>query len=429
MQKFIYYLLLALPFYGSAQQPLPPAKYLLTEIKYGSDRVLPDSIWQRYSVREKIDYCRYVAESYRQICSFMPPEQPVNTQKNIYAFNGQLLHFGEYVYSDRQLKFLQAHTDTITEYLKEDLLLNKSNLLNWHYLLQHVTPGSNLLNTLLDYWQMQNERSSETLTLLGQIMSRAHFSKYVKSPRYKALNAMDYYGENRKIPYSQKNKAAYWKIIDDFSDSLRMANGVFRPSGAYNNILNNITRKDTLYNKTGRLSNARLAALSAKELLAYCIFTPEKYFQLCSNAGIAPRNHRKFFYTDFQTGSIDQLSYSERQLQALQAKQDSCRLLLLDLVQKDDYNKGLLIVTNTWQAIPRLITMYRMYGFKDGNYMTLLINLLYKNKYQKNINHVFEGDSPELGTGVRTNIAKTAANEKVLLGFAMDLYNQKMKGL
>jgi hypothetical protein len=398
------------------------------------DHNLSDSAWQTISCKEKIEYCLNRAERFSQICSrFWSDSQP-NYKKNIYRFNRMPAHYGENVFSERQRNFIKNNTDSIWHFLRNDLLAEKRHIHRWNYLLLIMKPDRRIIETVLDYWELREENSSEALSTIIRMMEQAHYTVYKSSGIYRDFGSYDRKApqlQDPYVPYTTKNKDSLWAIIDEFCDSLLMSGPINRPLDVYQSLFSNITNHDSSYQKTRRLSAQRFKTLSAKELLAYCIYHPELYIQICFMPTDARRHPRKYIYEDYSFGTIEKSSYSKRQLEALRQKNDSCQPLLANLMRQEVFNEGLLQITNTWQAIPWLVQQHRWYGFRNSDYLAGLIQLLQQNHHARFAAYRFEKTTLKTRGQffTETLIKKTPAAEKAILDFAMDLYHQKKKAI
>jgi hypothetical protein len=194
---------------------------------------------------------------------------------------------------------------------------------------------------------------------------------------------------------------------------------------------NNLSKADTLYGKTGKLSDEWLNKLNARELLAYCTYRPEHYSQICSYIP-NNRDYIKFIYADFSIGAVDAGSFSERQKKRIDQKRDSCAYLLTNYIKENlyderRYNTALLVLCNTWEAIPFLIEAHKMYGFHHSQYMIVLRELMVLNSYEPYFNFQRETSKAEGNPEVTTVILNTKENQKKLIELAEGLYQLKSK--
>lgn len=397
---------------------------------YGRLKNIPDVTWQQMSVAQKIQHCLTEAELFSQLCGRKPlSSRERNTTKYIYFNTLHLNNFGEYVYSKRQRVFFEESADSIAWYFRKAVLQDSSDLFYWHKIVFAMPPNWKVLSVLEHYYEWEGKQKSEPLTLMMMLMERDSFPDFYASVFHKKMEDFDTY-EDRIAHTAEKSK----EILDLASsyewDLYRSDANSGRKWTDENYFISNALRsRDSLYDRTLRLSDAAFNRLTAREFLAYADLKPEHYMQICS-AIPNLRDEKRFLYESFWVGSITPDSYSERQKKMAKDKRDSCAFLLAAHLAKDPYDLRrydvpVIMLCNAWETIPSLVEAQKMYGFRSDRFFIPLRYLMRQNKYEPYFKFLLDINKAEGNSEPTSVIPNTRENRERLLELAMDMYREK----
>lgn len=148
------------------------------------NRVMKESVYNKFTPKEKFVYAMIHPEAYSQICDAMPPIQ--DEQKKIFA---QLPDaYSDYAISERQEKFLKDNKDLVAGYLKECIAKNNRIGVNYKQTIVNINAVS-LIPFLIETYNKQ-KNDQDILTMLLLLMKNNNYDEFLKSSGYKKL-----YGE------------------------------------------------------------------------------------------------------------------------------------------------------------------------------------------------------------------------------------------
>lgn len=380
---------------------------------------LADSIWKKMSVRQQVDYSLKIGEQYMQLCGRWDGGYTLDTRHYIFGSTRQLYFLGEYTYSKRQLQVFNTYPDSLAWFLREDLFEKKGDLFYWHNIIRYMQPARLVAKALLDYYEYIKQEESVPLTLLMGWMRRDSFSEYMRSAIRKEMDD----SHDLKIAHSKANKEVILKMIRAYSNKLPdREDGKSYQYSRF--IYDSLQRADSMLRKTGLLDNEIFNRLNARELLAYCEKSPEKYGQIC---GFTQDIANKIFLLPDKYVSGKAGDFSERQIKLLKEKRDSIAWYILNgyrdrMIDGRSPNYSLVLLLHIWQIIPDLLKMDRVKLFNRYFYMSVFCQFMLINSY------------PPFMTFWKKNavdnsyVIRTPKNEEMILQLAADYYQWKMEG-
>lgn len=205
-----YRLFISHPRFGS-KKVLSLLETKLTEEDESSK--LNQSDYMNLSPREKFTYHVMHAESYSQNCDAIPPI--ADEHKKIF---GQLPDaFGEYSWSERQSQFLRSNRDSVIQWIKECVTVEKRLGVN----LKHAIIECNareLIPFLVSTYNI-DKKDHDILTVFMLLMKNNEYKEFITSLSYKKL----YAGENSYyafLNFNVQNEELIIKRATDFYNGL-----------------------------------------------------------------------------------------------------------------------------------------------------------------------------------------------------------------
>jgi hypothetical protein len=203
-----YRLKITSPPYGLAK-----IKVLINQLKLDENdmQALSQKGYQGLSLREKFTYTMINPEAFAQNCDIMPEIK--NEQNKIFAHLPVAFSEENYLWSDRQIKFLKANRDSVMALIRESTGRSKRLGANYKEAIVAVN-GKEIIPFLIDTYYI-NKKDLDVLTVLLLLMKQNEYKTFLESTGYKKL-----YGENSDynsfILYSQANEELIIKRAKDF---------------------------------------------------------------------------------------------------------------------------------------------------------------------------------------------------------------------
>lgn len=181
---------------------------LIQQIKEGEEgsMQLNPKTYQALSLREKFTYHMIHGESYSQNCDGFPtvPDE----HKKIFA---QLPDaFGEYSWSNRQLKFFKNNRDSVMKFMKESISKTNQVGLNFKEAIVEMN-AKEMIPLLISIYNLA-KKDHDILTVLMLLMENNKYQPFLASASHKKL-----YGDDDDLPiydsYLNYNKANEELII------------------------------------------------------------------------------------------------------------------------------------------------------------------------------------------------------------------------
>jgi hypothetical protein len=184
---------------------LTKIKNEIARIKSDEDdnKKIPVKFYQSLSLREKFTYHMIHGETYSQNCDAMPPAQ--DAQKKIFAHLPDL--FGEYSWSDTQLKFFIANRDSVLQLIKESA--SRSNHIGVNFKQAIIELNAREMIPFLISTYNSKKEDHDILTVLMLLMKDNQYPPFLASVSYKKL----YGDENNYQAFLQFNPANEELII------------------------------------------------------------------------------------------------------------------------------------------------------------------------------------------------------------------------
>lgn len=197
---------LSVPFYPSANVKNAIKKYVKTD--QDENLVMKESIYNKFTPKEKFVYAMIHPEAYSQICDANPPIQ--DEHKKIF---GQLPDaFADYALSERQEKFLKDNSDLVAGYFKECIARNNRVGVNYKQVIVNINAVS-MIPFLIQIYNKQ-KKDHDILTMLLLLMKNNNYEEFLKSTGYKKL----YGEESNYLSYLDLNTANVDLIIKRATD-------------------------------------------------------------------------------------------------------------------------------------------------------------------------------------------------------------------
>lgn len=200
------------PPYGLAK-----VQALIGKIRYDGEndlKALGAKTYNSLSLREKFTYTMIHGESYSQNCDAMPPIQ--EEQKKIFAYIPDM--FGEYAWSERQIKFLKNNRDSVRALIKESVIRSKRLGVNYKHAIVEMNAKEMIPFLVETYNTTKQDR--DILTLLMQLMKDNEYEPFLKSASYRKL-----YGEDADylsyLDYNTANEQLIIKRATDFYNGIK----------------------------------------------------------------------------------------------------------------------------------------------------------------------------------------------------------------
>ncbi|PSL48002.1 hypothetical protein CLV51_102862 [Chitinophaga niastensis] len=158
---------------------------LIEQIKSDDNEnaVLNQKIYLSLSLREKFTYHVIHPESYSQNCDAMPPIP--DEDKKIFA---QLPDaFGEYSWSERQVKFFSANHDSVVAYISASIGRTNRIGVNFKKVITDIN-ATEMIPLLISTYNTDH-KDHDILTVLMLLMKNNEYAPFLVSPSYKKLFA------------------------------------------------------------------------------------------------------------------------------------------------------------------------------------------------------------------------------------------------
>lgn len=173
---------LSVPFYPSTNVKNAIKKYVKSD--QDDNLVMKESIYNKFTPKEKFVYAMIHPEAYSQICDANPPIE--DEHKKIF---GQLPDaFADYALSERQEKFLKDNSELVAGYFKECIAKNNRVGVNYKQVIVNINAVS-MIPFLIQTYNKQ-KKDHDILTMLLLLMKNNNYEEFVQSTGYKKL-----YGE------------------------------------------------------------------------------------------------------------------------------------------------------------------------------------------------------------------------------------------
>lgn len=173
------------------------------------NKKLSAKIYQSLSLREQFTYHMIHAESYSQNCDVMPPVQ--DEQKKIFARLPDA--FGDYSWSDAQVKFFSAHRDSVISLIKESI--GRTGRVGLNYKQALAALNAKEIIPLLISTYAATKKDHDILTVLMLLMKENRYGPFISSASFKKL-----YGEEDNyqsyISFNTANEELIIKRATDF---------------------------------------------------------------------------------------------------------------------------------------------------------------------------------------------------------------------
>ncbi|OQP57130.1 hypothetical protein A3860_11240 [Niastella vici] len=202
---------LTVPPYG-----LDTVKALIDKIKFVDDpdggemgtKALDANLYVGLSFNEKFTYHMIHAESYSQNCAILPVR--TDEANRIY---GHLPHiFGDFSWSERQLKFFTENRDAVEQLMKPLIQINKKIGGNFREAIVEMN-AKELIPYLIEFYNKE-KKDHYVLTVLMLLMKENKYPEFMSSTSYKKLyDFKDEQYENEYGAYLVYNKANEALII------------------------------------------------------------------------------------------------------------------------------------------------------------------------------------------------------------------------
>lgn len=192
---------LSVPIYSSVNVKNAIKKYVKPD---GDDnRVMKESIYNKFTPKEKFVYAMIHPEAYSQICDANPPIE--DEHKKIFGYLPDA--FADYALSERQEKFLNDNRELVSGYFKECISKNNRIGVNYKQAIININAVS-LIPFLIETYNKQ-KKDHDILTMLLLLMKNNNYEEFLKSSGYKKL----YGEESNYLSHLELNKANVDLII------------------------------------------------------------------------------------------------------------------------------------------------------------------------------------------------------------------------
>ncbi|NIG55486.1 hypothetical protein [Chitinophaga sp. Cy-1792] len=194
---------------------LPKVKAMVSGLElegdndYNETAALTAKAWNALSFREKFTYCMIHGENFSQNCDASPPVQ--DEQKKVF---GQLPSaFGEFSWSDRQLKFFNDNQDSVLALIRESV--NRSKRVGVNYKEAIVAMNAVEMIPFLEEVYLKDKKDHDILTIFLLLMKENKYAPFLSSVSYKKLygNDSDY---GTYIDFNSANEALILQRVNDF---------------------------------------------------------------------------------------------------------------------------------------------------------------------------------------------------------------------
>jgi hypothetical protein len=166
------------------------------------NKAINKNAYHSLSFREKFTYHMIHGESYSQNCDGYPPIQ--DEQKKIFAQLPEL--YGEYDWSDRQIKFFKDNKDSVINLMKLSIEKNKKVGLNFKHAIVEIN-ATEMIPVLIKVYNVER-KDHDILTVLLLLMRNEGYGPFKSSASYKKLyNYEKGYDENYYSAHLTLNKA------------------------------------------------------------------------------------------------------------------------------------------------------------------------------------------------------------------------------
>ena len=196
--------------YDGGDQTVPPyglkkvtalvKKIQSVDSESGDDfsEVLDPKLYASLSLPEQFTYHMVHPESYSQNCDILPLQE--NEDQRIFGHFGNI--FGEYYWSERQVKFFKDNRDTVVQLMKTLIEKNNSVGKNFKEAIIEMN-ATKLIPCLIDCYKKE-KKDHYILTLLMLLMQTNKYPEFMTSSSYKKLYGQE---EGQYAAYLVYNKA------------------------------------------------------------------------------------------------------------------------------------------------------------------------------------------------------------------------------
>jgi len=206
---------------------LDTVKALIKKIKWEDDPengemgtgALDSKQYLALSFNEKFTYHMIHPESYAQNCSILP--ERTDEANRIY---GHLPHiFGDYSWSERQLKFFTEYRDAVEQLMKPLIQINKKIGGNFSEAIVEMN-AKELIPYLIEFYNTE-KKNHYILTILMLLMKENKYPEFVNSTSYRKLYGFkdeqyeDEYGAY--LVYNKANEALIIQRATNFYNGLQ----------------------------------------------------------------------------------------------------------------------------------------------------------------------------------------------------------------
>ncbi len=180
----------------------------------GYTEELVNNIYFGLSLREKFTYHMVHPESYSQNCDGFPavPDE----EKKIFGELPEV--YGEYGWSDRQLKFFTANRDSVLAYIKFYVTKEKHIALNYKQVIADVN-GKELIPLLVSTYNIE-KKDHDILTVLMLLMRDNEYPPFMVSLSFKKLYADKESSYQSFLNFNSANEELIIKRATDFYNGL-----------------------------------------------------------------------------------------------------------------------------------------------------------------------------------------------------------------
>jgi hypothetical protein len=174
---------------------------------------LSDSDWLALSLDEKFTYNMIHAETWSQMCDALPTHK--HEGQRIYSHIPN--YFGEYDWSDRQLKFFKENLDTTEQLMKT--VIGQQNKIGMNFLdIIVYTNAVDMIPYLIEAWHKDSVNHYILSTLL-LLMEKNKFPEFMTSASYKKLYGDEGQSYSAYLIYNKANEDLILQRAIDFYHS------------------------------------------------------------------------------------------------------------------------------------------------------------------------------------------------------------------
>jgi hypothetical protein len=167
------------------------------------------------SLREKFTYHMIHGESYSQNCDAMPPVQ--DEHKKIFARLPDA--FGEYAWSERQIKFFKTNRDSVIRWMEE--MISKDNRVGLNFKQAIVKMNAKEMIPFLISTYNATKKDHDLLTVLLLLMKENKDKPFLASASYKKLYGDEYASYQAYLGFNTANEELIIKRATDFYNGLK----------------------------------------------------------------------------------------------------------------------------------------------------------------------------------------------------------------